>query len=1242
MLEQIATIKFLALVGYAILFVALLRSRVTPSVKLTFALYLFGLGTWQLTSFAVTVTRRPELAVVWYNLQLSAGSLQSIVFLPLTRAFLGTRRRWGIDAVAYDFAAAAVTPGLLQLAVRQVAAGSAGYFVPVLGPLAEGVIAGAYLFWAAGVVLLVRGLLRERIRLQRSRIGYVLAGAVIVMAGGATNFTPLQAYPVDTICTLINALLVAYAVTRYRLVDTGTALRRVLAFTAVVVLGVCGYILAALTAEAVLGSPSTQAVSISGLAGFVALLVLSLLLGWRSVRPLIDRILGRRVRAYDRVLEEFTQAARSLLDVDRAKALVVRTAAEAVGTERACLLFAGVASERYSVEAVQGSWPLALHELSLPVTDDFVRALRERKFPLWEQELLIDPGLEYLRPLCERFFRLTGSSVAIPIIQEELVIGILCLGDRSSDGLYSSEDLRFLATLANTAASSISVALNYREIERQLSIQTFLFVLSESLVRYSDPEQAIQSAIGVLQSFLGTEECYVLTIDRPGKVTVHAPRPLGPEQEARLRSVALSMASGVTDRPYSPAAEGEPVPLSYLPLASAGEIAGVLVLSAPQKRRREPDSAPLEGAFRAILSQGLLAIRHVSELRALQEHNERILASLSNAGEMLFVMDYRGTILRTNAAAANALGILEADLVGRPLARFCDPSCSGAPLEEFLSAAVMAVVPARELLFRDASGLSIPVLASSANIPHAAEGPHEIVMLARDISLLREAERERQESRRRYQSLFESVLDAVVTFTPEGDIVDLNPAGRQLLGLGAGAQAHNLSRDFLTDPGRFPALTAELASRGSIRDFELRLRTSPTETRTVLFTGSVDERPAGGRRLIQGILRDVTEQRELQRQLVQSQKMESVGTLAGGIAHDFNNILTATLGYALLIRREINDKEAVLSHLQVLESSARRAVELTRRLLSFSRAGVSDRRPVRINDIVMEAVQLLRRTFDRSIEIRTDCSPELPAVMGDPGQIHQVLINLCVNARDAMPHGGLLLLKTARVVDAGIPGLAGPPEESVLLEVTDTGAGIPRDVLPKIFDPFFTTKGPGEGTGLGLSIVYGIVKQHNGQIDVSSEAGTGTTFRVTLPASAEGEVEAAAAPVPETRTGGRETILVVDDEVAVRSLVRISLSEVGYTVLEAGDGLEALETFRRHGTSIDLVLIDLIMPHLGGRETYLRLKEMNPAVKAIFATGYGIDDKTQEILSTGVLGIIRKPYEMTAVEAEIRAVLDRR
>ena len=1273
MLEPIAIVKLLALLGYSILLFALVRSSVTLSLKFHFGLYLLGLGFWQLTSFVLTFPREAPSAVTWYNLQFSAAAVQVIIFVPLARVFLGLRRyRWAA-VLAYVGACASLAAGVLGLVVHRVVPGRAGYYVSVIGPDLLVLAVGLYAFGAFGVYILASSLRRERVRLQRIRIGYLLAGTVIVQLGGATNLTPLQAYPVDTICTLINALLVAYGVTRYRLVDTRTVVRRGLSVVAILVLAVAAFILLWFALGPLGRGAEGGGVSMAGVLAFVVLVCLAGVVSWKTLRPALDRLAGRRTVSYDGVLEEFARATRSLLDEEKLNDLLVRTAAAAVGTGRGYLLLATGRDGAFVPVAVHGEWSEDPAGIRLKATDDFVRALGDRRFPLWEQELYVDPGLSYLRPVCEEFFLRSAVSVAVPLTKDRDVFGILCLGDRRTDALYATEDLRFLSTLSNVAASTMAVAMNYRLIERQLSVQTFLFVLSEALVRHAGSPAAIASAIGVLQSFLRVDTCYVMAFDPGGQITVHSSQGVDSARERELMLVgktlwglrATAAAAGAIDvsRMSLPAAEADAPftrSLRYLPLASGGEWVGLLAVSAPEgdESSRGDDFRALSGAYRAILSQGLLSIRHASEMKALKEYNEKILLSLGTSGEMLFVLDSRGTILRTNRAASEALGLTEADLVGSALGQIVQRTRRASGAEEFLRAAVTEPVRNREMQLRGRDGRSVPVLVSSAIVAGASGRAPELVLLARDISQLREAERGREESDRRYRSLFERVPDAVVTFSEDGRLIDVNPAGRQMLSgslvggellakapsASVGAQSAPQDQAGASppplEPARFAELRAALAEQGNVRDFEMQLRAPQGGVRTVLFTGGTDARAPDGPPVIQGILRDVTEQRELQRQLVQAQKMESVGTLAGGIAHDFNNILTATLGYALLIRKEIDNREAVLSHLEVLEHSARRAVELTRRLLSFSRAGVVDRKPIRLNDIVQEAVQLLRRTFDRTIEIRMACEPDLPSILGDQGQIHQVVINLCVNARDAMPGGGVLTLRTRGEFLHDEETLVSPPP-SVVLQVSDTGMGIPKEIVSKIFDPFFTTKGPGVGTGLGLSIVYGIVKQHRGRIDVASEPGRGTEFTLRFPPSDQEPAAAVDAPKAEPRLHGRETILVVDDEPALRQLMHISLSELGYTVLEAADGLEAIEQYQRHRPAVDLVLIDLVMPRLGGRETYQRLKKLDPSIRALFATGYGIDDQVNELLSTGVLGIIRKPYEMTVVENEIRAVLDR-
>ncbi len=1267
MLELIATLKVLGLVGYAFLFFALLRSTVPLRLRVHFGLYLLGLGFWQFTSVAVTVTRDPSHAIAWYNLQFSALALQSIIFFPTARAFLGVEKRRALTVIAYAACVVTIGIGFLGKGTTDVVLGKAGYYIPVLGPTVYAVSIVAYLFWGAGVFNLAVGLRREPLQLQRNRIAYTLIGAAAVMIGILTDFTPLQAYPIDNGCALLNALFVTYAVTRYRLIETGTALKRMLAvvlFTAIVV---GGYLLFTSAAGLLIRPAEPWRVDLAGLAGFIVLVVVLILAGWPYFRAFFDRVTGKKTVSYDRILEQFTQRAKSMLDVGALQELIVLTAAESMSVERGYLLFRDRSLQRYTVARSYGQTPATLAGFALEYSDELVQALRKLKSPLWEQELLLDPSLAYLRSSSEPVFLRTGTSLAIPIIQEQDVVGILGLGGRTSGALYSNEDMRFLSTLANVAASSLTVALNYEKIELQLSHQTLLFVLGESLVRHVGTDLAVRSAVSVLKSFLDLEECAIIVFGN-GAGTVYSSRELVPDEERELVTAARSIASG-TGRPaqdqlFFQSVEGSGQALSatpaaqppsqhqlYLPLTQDEEWIGVLVMKQGDVERRAKDADALFRALKAILSQGLIANRHISELRRLKEYNEKLLAGIGTSGEMLFVTDPQGRILRTNSAALALLGFTEHELHGTPIANLAVGWSLAGPREASgvgdASAGLLASEPIqnKEVKFGSRLGRQFPALVSSANIHGADDSVEEVVFLARDISPLREMEKGLLESEGRYQTLFEGVLDAVVTFDLNGQLIDINPAGRELLEIiGQGSdESWNLPRDFFAEPDSFRRLREELAATGNIKDYEIALKTRGGKARVVLFSGGLGQESSELGRLVHGIIHDVTEQRELQRQLLQAQKMESVGTLAGGIAHDFNNILTATLGYARLIREDINDPDAVRSHLEVVESSTHRAVDLTRRLLSFARAGITDRKPVDINAIVAETVQLLQRSFELSIAITTDCQPHLPAVLGDHGQIHQMLMNLCVNARDAMPNGGTLGLRTrVKEIPGARDGATALSREElfVQLEVSDTGTGISPDDLPRIFDPFFTTKAPGKGTGLGLSIVYGIVQRHGGRIQVSSAPGKGTVFEILFPATQASLEQTRAAAEDGAAARGKETIMIVDDEADIRNLFRILLSERGYTVIEAADGAEAVEKFKRGNGSVDLVLIDLIMPKLGGRETYLKLREIDPTIKAFFATGYGVDEKTEELLSTGVLGIIKKPYELAAVEKEIRRALD--
>jgi PAS domain S-box-containing protein len=391
-----------------------------------------------------------------------------------------------------------------------------------------------------------------------------------------------------------------------------------------------------------------------------------------------------------------------------------------------------------------------------------------------------------------------------------------------------------------------------------------------------------------------------------------------------------------------------------------------------------------------------------------------------------------------------------------------------------------------------------------------------------------------------------------------------------------------------------------------------------------------------------GIFWDVTDQRALEAQLRQAQKMEAVGQLAGGVAHDFNNILTIILGNAGLLRASIPEGNAARELVQATEKAALRAAELTRKMLGFSRRTALHLEPASLNACVEETVALLHRTIDPRIRLTVVLASDLWQVQADPGQVNQVLMNLCINARDAMPAGGTLHLETANVVlgdDAVRLRLEARAGEFVRLRVQDSGTGISPEVMPRIYEPFFTTKEPGRGTGLGLAMVFGIVKQHRGWLECASRSGEGTRFEVYLPRSVAQPGPAADRP-NRSPCQGHETILLVDDEAMIRNLGRTILQGYGYRVQLAEDGLAAVELYRRERGHIDLVVLDLTMPRLSGQDTLRQLVQIDAGVRVLFASGYSAEHIAGPS-GDHVLGFVGKPYCPQELALAVRTALDR-
>ncbi len=393
-----------------------------------------------------------------------------------------------------------------------------------------------------------------------------------------------------------------------------------------------------------------------------------------------------------------------------------------------------------------------------------------------------------------------------------------------------------------------------------------------------------------------------------------------------------------------------------------------------------------------------------------------------------------------------------------------------------------------------------------------------------------------------------------------------------------------------------------------------------------------------------GVAEDITARKELEEQFRQSQKMESIGQLAGGVAHDFNNILTIIQGHASLIGMRHDLGPDVSESVHQIAFAAEHAASLTRQLLTFSRRQILQPGDVDLNQIVSGIARMLRRVLGEDISLQYQSSPELPVIWADPGMMEQILMNLVVNARDAMPKGGCLIIRTARAtLDESF--VRQHPEARagrfVTLTVRDTGVGIAAEHLRKIFEPFFTTKEVGKGTGLGLATVYGIVKQHLGWIDVQSQLNHGTAFTIYFPEKDPGVGTVKKRRKIEPIRGGNETILLVEDELALRLLMRNVLERYGYTVVEADSGVSALAAWSKHQANFDLVLTDLVMPGgMTGRELADQLGREKPGLKVIFTSGYSADTVGKDFRLREGLNFLQKPYAPQKLAKCVREFLD--
>jgi two-component system NtrC family sensor kinase len=516
------------------------------------------------------------------------------------------------------------------------------------------------------------------------------------------------------------------------------------------------------------------------------------------------------------------------------------------------------------------------------------------------------------------------------------------------------------------------------------------------------------------------------------------------------------------------------------------------------------------------------------------------------------------------------------------------------------------------------------------------------VEVVRDIT----ARRRGEEDRARLALAVDQAAEAVVITDREGAIQYVNPAFERITGytlaeavgkniriLRSGEQGESIYREMWETLLRGEVWEGHFINRkkdGTLYEEDASI--SPVRDSSGNIISFV------------AVMRDVTRLLSLEKQVRMAQKMESVGTLAGGIAHDFNNMLTVILGYGEMLKLRIGNDPKAVSDLGEILGSAERASVLTRQLLTFARRQVVEPVHLDLNEVVTGLVKLLRKVTRENIEIKTFPAERPVMIRADRGQVEQVLMNLCLNARDAMPSGGQLVIET------GVTSLDEEylkqypymkPGRYATLSVSDTGIGMDEKTRERIFEPFFTTKGPEKGTGLGLAMVYGIVKQHDGFIHVYSEPGKGTTFRVYFP-EVDAPADAKVVASQGVAHGGSETILLAEDNESVRRLTEQTLVSYGYKVLIACDGEEALDIFRRHGKEIAMAVLDVVMPKMGGKQAYDEMAMISPGVKVLFLSGYSANAIHESFVLLPGISFLQKPFSPDALARKVREVLDRK
>ena len=944
----------------------------------------------------------------------------------------------------------------------------------------------------------------------------------------------------------------------------------------------------------------------------------------QTLMPILTRAINtRRLRKENLQLREtvaiyqLAQTIAFTLDPQTLISKLADAALQQTDADEVSVLLPTADADELYVAAVRGENRLRLLGERVPLKESISGWVARELMPLLLHGEINDERFRSLWPHPE-----IRSAISVPMQVANKLIGIINLNVLHRPRAFNPGQMKALTILASTAAAALESASLYTQVRTAEEKYRSIF------------ENAIE---GLFQS---TSEGRFLTVNPAFARMLDYGSP--EEMINDVTDIAHQLYVDPDDRVEAALLQHERGFLQGFEMQAYRKDGKKIWLSVNRRsvRNKDGEEIYIEGSVENITER-----KRVDQ--ALIESEGRKAAILKSALDCVITIDHDGKIIDFNPAAEKTFGYQGEDVVGKKMAELIIPPHlrpqHEAGFARYVETGCSSILGKRiEVSGMRADGTEIPVELTVTAIGELPQST--FTAFVRDLTERTKAEAALRESEERYRDLVENAHDIIYTHDLEGNYTSVNKAGEQIAGYSR-EETLNLNLRQAIAPECLDQAREMLARKlagEEITSYEVEIiakdghRVVMEANTRLVFQDGV---PVG----VQGIARDVTQRKQLEEQLRQSQKMEAIGQLAGGVAHDFNNLLTAINGYSGLALQRIDDNHPLKGYLEEIKKAGDRAANLTRQLLAFGRKQILQPLAINLNDVVTDMNKMLRRLIGEDIQFTAKLDPALKKIKADPGQVEQVLVNLVVNARDAMPQGGNLTIETLSVdLDQDYAGrhVGVVPGSYVTLAVSDTGTGMDEDTQARIFDPFFTTKEKGKGTGLGLSTVYGIVKQSGGSIWVYSELGHGTTFKVYLPELAAGSQKTEAVAVESFMIGGSETVLLVEDEDVVRGLARKILEHAGYSVLEASRGEEAFRLCVERAEPIDLLLTDVVMPETSGKEVADRLTELFPGLRVLFMSGY----TDEAIVHHGVLDsnveFIQKPFTPAALVKKVRDVLD--